>query len=162
MNYYSFKKNDGQKWVSSPFVRAFFDLSAYISEFRFHPWICASCNLRPSFHKRLTAQLIWIFFLGSENPTLKAIYEKTNKTIKSRTRAFTLIHLSLSVPSVMVPNLIISFIIYFTTDAGSESFRMPFPIWWVIFRIISSLFIQFHGLKRLLKIRFSVPLKVTF
>lgn len=74
-----------------------------------------------------------------KNLTSKAIYEKTNKRIESVTRTFTSIHLSLSVPFVMIPNLIISFFIYFTTNSGSEAFRMPFPVWWVLSRAIFSI-----------------------
>lgn len=39
------------------------------------------------------------------------------------------IQINFGVPSVILPNLIVSYSNYFSTDAGSAAFELPLPSW---------------------------------
>ena len=69
---------------------------------------------------------------GMENPQSKQTYVKLNENIEKWTGVFYFFMVQLSVPAVTMPQFIISFYLYFTTDLGAEAFNLPFVIWCVI------------------------------
>lgn len=68
-------------------------------------------------------------FLGLENPFSKSLYIEMNERIEkiSKILYFTIIKVTL--PALMIPNLVVSFFLYFSTDLENEAFILPFPIW---------------------------------
>lgn len=66
---------------------------------------------------------------GIENPALKKIYEKVNEKVESRTKWMYLAIVQASIPGLLLTNMVVSFKVYFTTDLGNDSFKLPFPLW---------------------------------
>ena len=74
----------------------------------------------------------WYSYTGIENPKSKSIYTKLNEDIEKWTGVFYIFIVYLTVPATVMPQLIITFYLYITTDLGSETFNLPFPIWCVL------------------------------
>ena len=72
-----------------------------------------------------------ILFLGMKNPKSKIIYEKTNQLAEKLSTAVFFVIVKVSVPCIVFPKCIISYIVYFTTDLGADAFDSPLPMWWV-------------------------------
>lgn len=63
------------------------------------------------------------------------LYEKLNEKIETRIKLLHFAMINVTLPAIMIPNLIMSFFIYFTSDSSSEAFRLAFPIWYKINKI---------------------------
>lgn len=70
-----------------------------------------------------------IFFLGLENSELKKLYIKTGRIIELMSKAILLVFMYIIPPMFVLPNSILSFYAFFTTDLGNDAFEMPFPMW---------------------------------
>lgn len=68
-------------------------------------------------------------FADQTNPTSKKMYDKANAKIEKYTKIFYFVGIKVSWPGLILPNVIISYFKYFTTDLGSESFKLPFVEW---------------------------------
>lgn len=68
--------------------------------------------------------------IGSKkNPKSQALYEKTNRLVEKLSVIAYLVIIKLGLPGLMLANEIVSYFIYFTTDAGSDAFELPFSAW---------------------------------
>lgn len=67
-----------------------------------------------------------------KNPRSKANCEKTNELIEISSKIVIFVCTYVIGPCVVSSKAIISFYIYFTTDAGSDAFDLPIPMWWVL------------------------------
>lgn len=67
---------------------------------------------------------------GLSNPTSKAIYKKTNRKVQIGIEILDLLMMKLSPNCLLFPHFIVSFYVYFTTDAGRDAFEMQFPVWY--------------------------------
>lgn len=66
-----------------------------------------------------------------ENVESKNKYEKLKEKVEIWTRKFRFSLVNVTVPALLMPQMIISYYLYFTTDLGSEAFSLAYPIWWV-------------------------------
>lgn len=67
-----------------------------------------------------------------EDPKSKSIYIKLNEKIEKWTGFFYILIVYLTVPAIVMPQLITSFYFYTATDLGKESFSLAYPIWYVL------------------------------
>lgn len=67
--------------------------------------------------------------LGSKYPKSKAAYEKSNQLAEQWSKITNFVLETVSVPAIVLPKAIISFIIYYTTDAGPDAFELSVPVW---------------------------------
>lgn len=72
---------------------------------------------------------VFIFKPGMENPASKKIHEETYENIDKCTRYLYYFCVKITVPGVMIPQMITSYLNYFTTDMGKEAFKLPYPEW---------------------------------
>lgn len=68
-------------------------------------------------------------FLGLSNPISKLIYEKVNKKVEKHTGILHFALLKVTVLATMMPSFILSYLVYFTTNSGSDAFQLAFPMW---------------------------------
>lgn len=66
---------------------------------------------------------------GLGNPTSTAIYTKVNQKIEKWTKTIHLFMVEVTAVLFIFPKLIMSYVLYYTTDTGGESFELPFPMW---------------------------------
>lgn len=66
---------------------------------------------------------------GLENPSTELIYEKMNEKIEKLADMINFAMIIVTLLGMMMPNLIISYFMYFTTDLSSDAFHLAFPIW---------------------------------
>lgn len=69
-----------------------------------------------------------VYFASGSNrsPESQAMYEETNRLVEKLTNLIYVGMMKLGVPFFVLPKVIISYITYFTSDAGSASFELPF------------------------------------
>lgn len=72
---------------------------------------------------------------GMENPSSKSIYEKANERIEKITEFIFFVSVKVSPIFIMIPYFFTSYFFYFTLDLGKEAFRMPYPLWLVLYLI---------------------------
>lgn len=65
-------------------------------------------------------------FQGIATPASNAVYENMNRKLSTWNRIFHHIFVKTSLFSVTLPNLVLSFLIYFTTEAGENAFILTF------------------------------------
>lgn len=58
-----------------------------------------------------------------------AMYKKINQTIERYSEIVAISWIVVIIPLVIVPVVIHSFFMYFTTDLGTEAFELPAVIW---------------------------------
>lgn len=63
------------------------------------------------------------------NPASRAKLKKTNQLIEKLCETFYFAVIKAGIPALMLPKAIISYTIYYTTDAGAASFELPFAAW---------------------------------
>lgn len=68
---------------------------------------------------------------GLKNPKSKEICETTNEFVERWSRICMFVMKYGLGPCIVSPKVIISFVMYFTTDAGNDAFEIPIPMWWV-------------------------------
>lgn len=54
------------------------------------------------------------------------MYEKTNRLVEKVSNMIYIGMMKWGVPFFVLPKAIVSYVTYFTTDAGSEAFELPF------------------------------------
>lgn len=64
-----------------------------------------------------------------DDPVSKKIYEEVHEKVENRTKWIYLAVVQASIPGLLLSNAVISYIRYFTTNSGNDSFVLPFPIW---------------------------------
>lgn len=68
-------------------------------------------------------------FLGSENPTSKAMYKETNRKVEKLSEYISLIQFKIYPVIVVLPKFISCVVISLTTDSKSDAYELPFPMW---------------------------------
>lgn len=68
-------------------------------------------------------------FSGTQNPVSKAIFQETTKQMEKLCEVAHFTMMTISLPCIMYPKLLISFFIYFTNDFDKSAFELPFPMW---------------------------------
>lgn len=69
-----------------------------------------------------------MFFLGlTKNPAYRSKYEKINQLVEKLSEIIYFIAIKLGVAGLVLPKSVISYFLYFTTDAGAEAFELPLP-----------------------------------
>lgn len=66
---------------------------------------------------------------GLENERSKEFYEIVNAQVNKWAEVSKFAFMNVTFPCITIPNFIMSFFLYFTTDAGSDAFKLPFPEW---------------------------------
>lgn len=80
------------------------------------------------------------FYEGSNNnPASRAIHEKTNRIIEKLSETIHFATIKLGVLGLILPKAVTSYFIYFTTNAGSAAFDLPFSTWSVIFNSFNAI-----------------------
>lgn len=69
------------------------------------------------------------FFPGSENPISRVLYEVMNQKIEKRTKITWFSFIKLSLPGIMLPNFISSYVRYYIAGSGRDHFSLAFPVW---------------------------------
>lgn len=67
--------------------------------------------------------------VGLENAFAKLHYEKVNEKIEYQSKILYIALFQITIPGLLMPNLILSFFLYFSTDLGPNAFQLAFPIW---------------------------------
>lgn len=67
--------------------------------------------------------------LGSKNSTLNEFLEKTNELVENWTKIGVFCMEYGLCPCLVIPKAIVSYFIFFTTDADRDAFYLPFPMW---------------------------------
>lgn len=65
----------------------------------------------------------------SKNPKSKAILDEMTRLLEKWS---VIGHFTIAIMTpicILCPNVIISYVVYFTTDAGNEAFELPLPAW---------------------------------
>lgn len=57
------------------------------------------------------------------------MYEKTVRFVEKLSETMYVVMIKLLLPTLLLPKAILSYFIYFTTDAGSAAFQLPLPTW---------------------------------
>lgn len=70
-----------------------------------------------------------IYILGSKNPPSKVLYDKTNGKIEKWSKILYFLMVKLTPMSWLLPKVIISLFLYFTTDLGNDALELPSPMW---------------------------------
>lgn len=70
-------------------------------------------------------------FLGLENPSAAAKFIEVNEMVEKMATFFHFALVKLTLPCVLLPNFIMSYFSYFTTDLGADAFILPLPVWLV-------------------------------
>lgn len=58
------------------------------------------------------------------------MYEKANQLAETWSKMIDFAIVHVSVPTIIFPKAIVSFFIYYTTEAGPDAFELPIPVWW--------------------------------
>lgn len=69
------------------------------------------------------------FILGSKYRKSKALFAKTTCQVERLSAIVFLVLVKITVPLVVLPKFIISFVVYFLTNSRSDSFALPYPMW---------------------------------
>lgn len=69
------------------------------------------------------------FMAGLKSPTSKSIYMEANIFVEKWSSIIYVLFTKASVPIMILPLLILSYFLYFTTDLGRNAFQLPFVIW---------------------------------
>lgn len=65
----------------------------------------------------------------NNNPSLQPMYNKFNGIIEKSSEIIYFLAMNVAVPGFVLPKAIVSYYRYFTTDAGSAAFDLPFLAW---------------------------------
>lgn len=71
-------------------------------------------------------------FAESMKPETKKNYVKNNHFTEKCCKFIYFAMLYISLPSFILPKVIMSYFIYYTTDSGPDAFGLPFEMWQVI------------------------------
>ena len=66
---------------------------------------------------------------GLKYPASKVMHEEANDFVEKLSEIICFIMIKLGVPTFILPKVIYSFFVYFTTDAGGDAFELPYPVW---------------------------------
>lgn len=66
---------------------------------------------------------------GIKYPASKQMIEKTNQLVEKSCKTAYFIIVQVGVPSIILPRVVVSYFVFFTTDAGREAFELPFQAW---------------------------------
>lgn len=77
----------------------------------------------------------YCFILGLLHPSSKEIYENAHTFVEKCCSIIFTAFVKITFPSVTIPFLIVCYVLYFTTDIGSDAFQLPFPAWYENFQI---------------------------
>ena len=66
---------------------------------------------------------------GSDNPTSKALFEKTDRHVEQWSEIGYLLIAKMTPAYWIFPWAIISYFVYFTTNLGNEAFELPVLLW---------------------------------
>lgn len=64
-------------------------------------------------------------FLEMSIPVSKFLFKKVMNKLEEWNKKFYFVFVYCSLPGIVIPNIIISYYVYFTTDFGTDSFRLP-------------------------------------
>lgn len=70
-----------------------------------------------------------VYILGLTNPDSKLLYEKYNEQVEKFVKMLTFVMTKITLNLILWPMCFVSYITYFTTDAQSEAFQLPFFLW---------------------------------
>lgn len=93
-----------------------------VNKREFFPWLPQMFNVKVSNE--------WICpKIGLKRPTSKAMYERANELSEKFSKIIYFVIVDIAIPLFVAPKVILSYFLYFTTDAGNEAFELPIPIW---------------------------------
>ena len=71
----------------------------------------------------------FIKILGLKNPSSKVLYEKTNRSVEKWSKIIFFVMVKITPIAWLLPKVIISLFLYFTTDLGNDALELPSPMW---------------------------------
>lgn len=100
----------------------------------------SSSTIKVSFCDSETATMREIYFPKNYNflnishvehksPASKAIYDETNRFVEKWCGIGVFVFVQLSSIGIVAPKAVISYVVYFGTNAGSEAFELPLFFW---------------------------------
>lgn len=72
---------------------------------------------------------IWFGFLGCKNQRSRRFFLKTNRQVERLCKFVFKAEVKFVLNFALLPKCIVSFGIYFLTDSGNESLKLPIPLW---------------------------------
>lgn len=69
------------------------------------------------------------FILGCKYRQSKALFLKTTQQVEQMSEFFFMLTVKVTLQLVLLPKVVVSFGTYFITDAGNDSFQLPYPMW---------------------------------
>lgn len=69
------------------------------------------------------------YILGSKYQKSEASFLKVNRQVEQLCGMVFTVAMKIFLQLIMLPKCIASFAIYFYTDAGIDSFELPYPLW---------------------------------
>lgn len=85
-----------------------------------------------AFSERFECKIeMFIFSLGCKYPQSEEFFMKTNRQVDRLTELIFIVLVKIGLQCIMLSKAVVCFGIYFTTDSGSDSFDLPFPMWWI-------------------------------
>lgn len=82
----------------------------------------AKCNFDEELKKKR-------LFLGCKYPKSEALFFKANQQVEQLSQIIFTALVKVALQLFMLPKFIVSYVVYVTTDTGSESFQLPVPFW---------------------------------
>ena len=73
-------------------------------------------------------KIVYIF-PGCKYPKSMRFYVKISEQIERSNQIVSMVMMKISLQILMLPKFIVSFGTYLLTDSGSDSFKLPFPMW---------------------------------
>lgn len=68
--------------------------------------------------------------LGSKRLASKAMYDETNRQIEKWTKIIDVVVVKVTSRFAIIPQIVLCYFLYFTTDLGNDAFELPFAIWY--------------------------------
>lgn len=74
----------------------------------------------------------YIFVIGSEHPEMKVMYIEVNRQVEKLSDIAYLVMVKVTPVCLILPKIVISVFVYFTTDLGYDALELPSPTRWDI------------------------------
>lgn len=62
-------------------------------------------------------------------PTSNSVYQDCNELVEKLCKILYILFVNISAPGFIMPKIVLSFFLYFTTDSGADAFDLPLPMW---------------------------------
>lgn len=85
-------------------------------------------NLNGKFISVVNTNIV-LHFLGSKYSKSDSSFSQTNEQIERLSEIIFTVSVKVILQLMMLPKIFVSFAVYLITNAGSDAFQLPFPMW---------------------------------